>query len=170
MPRKSLDLDPSLIEPRLPFGFAHVGVYNVLTREAFAGKDRDDQPSISLEHAQLFKGGQAGSGILVKDHYMCYWFYTPHSRTGPVQGFQLDWAEYNILIRLDPRWDYTRQTLLAAHQHSAIEENTSRQLKWGGHIGRLYRDAGLKDIINVHMIGPRPADTMMCAHRIIAAP
>ncbi len=169
MPRKFLDLDSSLIEPRLPFGYAHVGVYNVTTREAFAARNQPDHPSITLEHAQMFRGGQAGSGILVKDRYLCYWFHTPHSRSGKLQGYDMDWSEFNILIRLDPRWDYTHQKLLTAHQHSAIEDNITRQLKWGGHIARLYRAAGLTDIINVHMIGPRPADTMICAHRLDVA-
>ncbi len=169
MPTRPLDLDPALIEPHLPFGYAHVGVYNVLTREAYAARNRDDQPSITLEHSQLFRGGHAGSGILVKDRYVCYWFHTPHSRTGPIQGHQIDWSEYNILIRLDPRWDYGHQKLLPANQHAAIEDNTRRQLQWGGHIGRLYRQAGLTDIINVHMIGPRPADTLICAHRLDVA-
>lgn len=166
MPKTLVDLDPALIEPRLPVGNAHVGVYNVLTREAFAARNRDDQPSIALEHAQLFVGGQAGSGILVKDRYVCYWFHTPHSRSGLIQGYEIDWSECNILIRLDPRWDYTHQKLLPAHQHSLIEENIHQQTKWGGHIARLYREAGLTEIINVHMIGPRKADTIVCAHRI----
>lgn len=161
---RSLDVDFAKVARRLPTGYPHIGIYDVRTRKAFAARDAGAVRAIDVAHAQLFVG--AGSkDLVVKDRFVCFWFYPPGTREGPVQGYPLDWSEANLLVRLDPRWSYVRQTLLPAHHTPQIEANITQQLGYAGHILGLYRAAGLQVALSVHMIGPRATDSLFYAHR-----
>ena len=164
MPRAGpLDIDLSRVVGRLPTSYAHIGVYDVRARRAYAARN-EPTPAIDLGHADLFAGARAGP-IIVKDRFVCFWFYPPQTRDGLVLGYPVDWTEHNLLVRLDPRWSYVRQALLASHATAAIEKNISQQLDAAEHLMRLYRQHGLRQAISVHMIGPRATDSLFYAHR-----
>lgn len=82
-----------------------------------------------------------------------------------MQGYPIDWSEFNLLVRLDPRWSYQRQVLLPAHHTAALEANISQQIGYAAHILQLYQAGGLRAALSVHMIGPRATDSLFYAHR-----
>ena len=165
MPRpKSLDVDLARVLSRLPATYPHIGVYDVRHRKAFAARNTPDQPAIASEHASLFVQSDK-KPLVVKDRFLCFWFYPPHTRVGLVQGYPIDWSEHNLLVRLDPRWSYVRQILLPAHQIAAIETNTAQQINFAAHLLQLYRAHGLHEALSVHLIGPRATDSLFYAHR-----
>jgi hypothetical protein len=164
------DLDPARILKRLPSAFSHIGVYDVRHRKAYAARNDLVRKAIDLHHAELFTGQPLAAitdaaGTVVKDRFLCYWFYTPFARAGPVLGYPIDWSEHNLLLRLEPRWNYSRQILLAAHAAAAIDANIASQLAAAAHLLSLYRAHGLDQPLSVHMIGPRAADSLFYAHR-----
>jgi hypothetical protein len=103
--------------------------------------------------------------VVVKDRFLCFWFYPPHTREGPLQGYPVDWSEHNLLVRLDPRWNYQRQLLLSAHQTAAIDGNINAQVAAATHLMTLYRAHGLDEPLSLHMIGPRATDSLFYAKR-----
>lgn len=165
------DLDPARVLTRLPAGHSHIGLYDVRHRKAYAARNDLARTAIDLHHAELFAGvkiaGDAAeaAGLAVKDRYLCFWFYAPYGRTGPVLGYPIDWSEHNLLVRLEPRWNYTRQVLLAATASAAIDANVAAQLANAAHLLSLYRAHGLDQPLSVHMIGPRATDSLFYAHR-----
>lgn len=168
MAKKLLDLDSARVVSRLPGGYAHIGVYDVRARKAYAARAEamGSGGGITLEHAQLFRGaGRDGGSIVVKDRFMCFWFYPPGTREGLVLGYPIDWSEHNLLVRLDPRWSYMRQVLLPAHAAPAIDANIKQQADAAGHLMQLYRAHGLDVALSVHMIGPRATDSLFYCHR-----
>ncbi|HVX86311.1 MAG TPA: hypothetical protein VH253_16120 [Phycisphaerae bacterium] len=168
---KTAEVDAGRVLMRLPAAFSHIGLYDVRRRKAYAARNDLSRPAIELHHAELFAGvkmsreaAEAG-GAVVKDRYLCFWFYAPYARSGPVLGYPIDWSEHNLLVRLEPRWSYARQALLAAHASSAIDANIAAQVAAAAHLLSLYRAHGLDQALSVHMIGPRAADSLFYAHR-----
>lgn len=159
-----LDIDPAKVLARLPASYAHIGLYDVCNRKAYAARDDLPAPAIALDHASLFRGATASS-LVVKDRFLCFWFFPPHTRDGLVQGYPIDWVEHNLLVRLDPQWSYVRQVLLPTHQTAALEANITQQLGFAAHLLQLYRAHGLQAALNVHLIGPRATDSLFYAHR-----
>src|SRR5579875_3152212 len=116
--RKSSDIDPARVVKNLPAGYPHVGLYDVKNKKAYAARNDLGRPAIELNHAELFAGQQLASphghggggaaerdvagGVVVKDRFLCFWFYPPHTREGPLQGYPVDWSEHNLLVRLEP--------------------------------------------------------------------
>jgi hypothetical protein len=168
---KHPDIDHARVLARLPASFSHIGLYDVRLRKPFAARNDLPRTAIDLHHAELFTGQKIGpdssaaAGAVVKDRFLCFWFYAPYARSGPVLGYPIDWSEHNLLVRLEPRWNYTRQTLLPATASAAIDANISAQLAAAAHLLSLYRAHGLDQPLSVHMIGPRAADSLFYAHR-----
>jgi hypothetical protein len=165
MPRITLDVDPDKVVTRLPADYPHIGVYDVRARKPYAAGPEGDLPPIERQHASLFRGAQGGGSIVVKDRFICFWFYPPKTRSGLVLGYPIDWHEHNLLVRLTPQWSYVRGALLPAHQTAAIEANINHQLGVGEHLMGLYRQHGLNESLSVHLIGPRATDSLFYAHR-----
>ncbi len=174
--RKTSDIDPARVVKRLPSTYPHVGLYDVKNKKAHARRNDLSRPAIDIHHAELFAGQTLASshvphgravaqGMVVKDRFLCFWFYPPHTREGPLQGYPVDWSEHNLLVRLDPRWNYQRQTLLSAHQTVAIDANILAQLSAATHLMTLYRAHGLDQPLSLHMIGPRATDSLFYARR-----
>jgi hypothetical protein len=171
-PRSKLpDIDAARVLTRLPASFSHIGLYDIRHRKAFAARNDLARVAIELHHAELFTGRKISQdpndagGAAVKDRYLCFWFYAPYGRSGPVLGYPIDWSEHNLLVRLEPRWSYARQTLLPTSASAAIDANISAQLAAAAHLLSLYRAHGLDQPLSVHMIGPRAADSLFYAHR-----
>ncbi|HUO08233.1 MAG TPA: hypothetical protein VM008_08045 [Phycisphaerae bacterium] len=170
--RKSHELDPARILTRLPSTYPHIGLYDVKNKKPYAARQNLPRSAIDLQHAELFTDhpltadtARPHEGIALKDRYLCFWFYTPHTREGPLQGYPIDWSEHNLLVRLDPRWSYARQILLPAHQTAAIDANINAQLAAATHLMSLYRAHGLDQPLSLHMIGPRATDSLFYARR-----
>jgi hypothetical protein len=147
-------------------------LYDVKNKKPFAARADLPRPAIDLHHAELFtnhplheSGRQPHEGAVLKDRYLCFWFHPPHTREGPLQGYPIDWSEHNLLVRLDPRWNYLRQLLLPAHQTAAIDANINAQLAAATHLMSLYRAHGLDQPLSLHMIGPRATDSLFYARR-----
>ncbi len=163
MPRPPLDIDPDRVVSRLPTETAHIGVYDTKNRRAYAARGGAEKPAIDFNHAELFRGG--GGSLLVKDRFICFWFYPPGTCNSLVQGYPIDAAECNLLVRLDPSWSYQRQALLPRHQTAAIEANINFQVDAAASVLLQYRKSALKRPLSVHMIGPRATDSLFYAHR-----
>jgi hypothetical protein len=165
--RKLLDVDLDKVLPRLTVEYPHIGIYDVRGRKAYCARNDPAAPAIDLQHGSLFQnaGGHGGDALVVKDRFMCFWFYPSATRTGLLQGYPVDWSEHNLLVRLDPRWSYLRQLLLPAHHTPAIEANINQQVEVAGHLLDLYKQAGSELAISVHMVGPRATDSLFYAHR-----
>jgi hypothetical protein len=163
---KSLDVDLDKVLVRLTLGFPHIGVYDVRGRKAYCARN-EPVPAIDQHHGSLFQSTSArrGDALVVKDRFMCFWFYPSHSRSGLLQGYPVDWSEHNLLVRLDPHWSYLRQALLPAHHTPAIEANINHQVEVAGHLLDLYKQAENTMAISVHMVGPRATDSLFYAHR-----
>ena len=165
------EVDPARVLTRLPAAVSHIGLYDVRRRKAYAARSDLPRPAIELHHAELFVGAKItrepsdAAGAAVKDRYLCFWFYAPYARSGPVLGYPIDWSEHNLLVRLEPRWSYARQVLLAAHASAAIDANIAAQVAAAAHLLSLYRAHGLDQPLSVHMIGPRAADSLFYVHR-----
>jgi len=162
--RKPLDVDLDKVRTGLTAGYPHIGIYDVRGRKAFCARNDGPVPAIDQQHATLFRDA-AADALVVKDRFICFWFYPPHTREGLVHGYPIDWAEHNLLVRLDPRWSYVHQALLPAHNTRAIEANITQQLAVAEHLLHLYRQASPTIAIWVHMIGPRATDSLFYAHR-----
>ena len=169
---KVLEVDQSRVVTRLPSAYPHIGLYDVRNKKPYAARNSLVRVAIELQHAELFVGRKISAtntslheGIAVKDRFLCFWFYPPYTREGPVQGYPIDWSEHHLLVRLDPRWSYVRQLLLPAHQSHAIDANINQQLAAAAHLMNLYRAHGLDSPLSVHMIGPRATDSLFYAHR-----
>ncbi len=170
--RKSQEVDPARVVTRLASGYSHIGLYDVKNKKPYAARQHLVRPAIELQHAELFAGkplsGAADrphEGIALKDRFLCFWFYPPNTREGPLQGYPVDWSEHNLLVRLDPRWSYVKQMLLPAHQTAAIDANINAQLSAATHLMTLYRAHGLDQPLSLHMIGPRATDSLFYARR-----
>lgn len=151
-------------------GYAHIGVYDVAARRAYAARQGLERAAIDMGHAELLRGqggvrAEAGATLAVKDRFVCYWFHPPGTRDGFLLGHAVDWSEHVLLVRLDPVWSYTRQRLLGAHETAAIEANVAAQLEVGRHLLSLYKGAGMRGPAAVHMIGPRAGDSVFGAWR-----
>ena len=156
-----LEVDATRVVTRLPHDYPHIGVYDVKGRKAYAARN-GEKPAIECEHAELFTGKAA---TVVKDRFICFWFHPPGTREGLLQGYPIDWTEFHLLVRLDPRWSYVRQALLPAHATPTIEANINHQVAVAAHLMRLYREHGLDSAVSVHLIGPRATDSLFYAHR-----
>jgi hypothetical protein len=170
--RKLHEVDAGRVVTRLPGGYAHIGLYDVKNKKAYAAREGLVRGAIELQHAELFAGrplvaaaDRPHEGIALKDRFLCFWFYPPHTREGPLQGYPVDWSEHNLLVRLDPRWSYAKQVLIGAHQTAAIEANIVAQVAAATHLMTLYRAHGLDQALSLHMIGPRAVDSLFYARR-----
>src|SRR6266487_746731 len=54
---------------------------------------------------------------------------TSHARL--INGYPIDWEEGQLLVRIDPNWDYDRQRLIPAELEDQVNENLERQFKHG---------------------------------------
>ena len=68
--------------------------------------------AIRTSHARLITGAENATSTVWKDRFLCFWFYTPHTGEGYIQGYPIEWEEGQLLVRIDPNWDYDRQQLI----------------------------------------------------------
>jgi hypothetical protein len=153
---------------RLRVDYPHVGLFDVRTAEMWIAKKKWGVSPVRVSHARLLVGGTQDTSTINKDQFLCYWFHTPNTGEGYVQGYPVEWEEGHLLVRMDPTWNYSTCTLIPLTDTAKIEANIERQYTWGQKIFDAYVDLKPKFPLSWHMIGPRPTDSMFYIQRVEA--
>lgn len=135
-----------------------VGLYDCPARKVWVCKPLDGQ-AIRTSHARLITGCDNAVGTVWKDRFLCFWFYTPNTGQGQLLGRQVDWKEANLVVRIDPQWDYDRQRLIAAEQIEQQQENVERQMRHGRAILDFFAACKLKYPLTMHLLTQRAEDS-----------
>jgi hypothetical protein len=125
--------------------------------------------AIRTSHARLITGAENAVSTVWKDRFLCFWFYTPNTGEGYVQGYPIDWEEAHLLVRIDPNWDYDRQQYIAPDFTDHVNANLERQFKHGERIIDIYTAAKLKYPVSLHLTGQRAMDSQFYVRRIEAS-
>lgn len=154
---------------RLRTDYAHTGLFDTNNRGLWIARRRFNVTPIRVSHARLLIGGSDDTGVAEKDRFLCYWYHTPHTGSGLLHGYPIEWEEAHLMVRLDPTWDHRNQKLLrpTADPHR-VERNREQQYRWGQLIFEAYAALGPRFPLSWHLIGPRPADSMFYIRRIEA--
>ena len=165
-------INKSYATQKLSAGYPHVGLLDVTNREMWIAKKKWGQDPGRVSHARLITGGSNSTGVADKDRFLCYWFHLPnpkhthfHGTTG-VHGYPIEWNEAHLLVRLDPNWDLTTQTLIKSADTRKIEKNIDQQYAWAEYIFAQYKKLERKYPLSWHFIGPRATDSMFYVERI----
>src|SRR3954463_16519049 len=132
--------------------YPHVGLYDCRERKVWVAKPLDGQ-AIRTSNAALITGADNATSTVWKDRFLCFWFYTPRTGEGYIHGYPIDWDEGQLLVRIDPHWDYDRQRLIEAHLEDHVDANLDRQFKHGERVFEFFKAAKLKYPFSLHFIG-----------------
>lgn len=147
--------------------YPHVGLYDCRERKVWVSKPLNGQ-AIRTSHARLITGADNATSTVWKDRFLCFWFYTPGSGEGYIQGYPIDWEEGHLLVRIDPNWDYDRQRLIPQELTDQTNANLERQFKHGEKIFDFFKHSKLKYPISLHFMGQRATDSLFYVKRIEA--
>lgn len=147
--------------------YPHVGLYDCRTKKVWVCKPLNGQ-AIRTSHARLITGADNATSTVWKDRFICFWFYTPRTGEGYIHGYPIDWDEAQLLVRIDPSWDYDRQQLVPAELTDQLDENLERQMRHGEKVLEFFRECKLSYPVNMHYIGQRAADSQFYVRRIEA--
>ncbi len=145
--------------------YPHVGVYDCRNRKVWVCKPLDGQ-AIRTSHARLITGADNATSTVWKDRFICFWFYTPRTGDGYIHGYPIDWDEAQLLVRIDPLWDYDRQRIVPPELTDQIEENLHRQFKHGDRIWEFFKVTKLAYALNLHFIGQRATESQFYVKRM----
>jgi hypothetical protein len=145
--------------------YPHVGLYDCRERKVWVCKPLAGQ-AIRTSHARLITGAENAVSTVWKDRFLCFWFYTPHTGEGYIQGYPIEWDEAHLLVRIDPHWDYDRQKMIPPELTDQVNENLERQFKHGERIFDFYRHAKLKYPMSLHFMGQRAAESIFYVKRV----
>ncbi|HTL29432.1 MAG TPA: hypothetical protein VL282_09425 [Tepidisphaeraceae bacterium] len=148
--------------------YPHVGLYDCRERKVWVCKSLSGQ-AIRTSHARLITGAENAVSTVWKDRFLCFWFYTPNTGEGYVQGYPIDWEEAHLLVRIDPNWDYDRQQYIGPEFTDHINANLDRQFKHGERIFDFYKTARLGYPVSLHYTGQRATDSQFYVKRVEAA-
>ena len=73
-----------------------------------------------------------------KDRFICYWFHIPGSGTGYVHGYPIEWSEGQLLVRLDPNWDYVNRRFVPSTDTAKVERIIEQQYECGRKMFETY--------------------------------
>ncbi|MCY2953189.1 MAG: hypothetical protein NTU53_14605 [Planctomycetota bacterium] len=144
--------------------YPHVGLYDAQERKVWVCKPLGGQ-AIRTSHARLITGTDNATSTVWKDRFICYWFYTPRTGEGLIHGYPIEWDEGQLLIRIDPNWDYDHQRLIPAELEDQVNENLERQFRHGDRIFDFFCKCKLGYPLSVHLIGPRATDSLFYVKR-----
>ena len=147
--------------------YPHVGLYDCRERKVWVARPLAGQ-AIRTSHARLITGADNATSTVWKDRFLCFWFYTPHTGEGYIHGYPIEWDEGQLLVRIDPNWDYDRQRFVPAELEDQVNENLARQFKHGERIFEFFKTGRHKYAISLHFIGQRAADSLFYVKRIEA--
>lgn len=145
--------------------YPHVGLYDCREHKTWVCKPLDGQ-AIRTSHAALITGADDATGTVWKDRFLCFWFYTPDTGSGPILGRKMDWSGAHLLIRIDPQWDYDRQRLIPAELSDQVAENRQRQIRHGEAIIEFFERSNLKYPVHVHFVASTPQESTFDFKRI----
>jgi len=161
-------VDKQYCTARMRADYPHVGLFDAKASKLWIAKKKWGVSPVRVSHARLLVGGTQDTSTTSKDQFLCYWFHTPNTGEGYVQGYPIEWEEGHVLIRMDPTWDYLNCVMIPSTDSAKIEANIERQYGWGQKIFDTYAALKPKFPISWHMIGPRPTDSMFYVQRIEA--
>ena len=144
--------------------YPHVGLYDTRERKIWVCKPLHGQ-AIRTSHARLITGADNATSTVWKDRFICYWFYTPRTGEGLINGYPIDWEEGQLLVRIDPNWDYDRQRLIPPELEDQVNENLERQFKHGEKIFDFFSKARVSYPFSLHFMGPRATDSLFYVKR-----
>lgn len=144
--------------------YPHVGLYDCRDHRIWVCKPLAGQ-AIRTSHARLITGAENNTSTVWKDRFLCYWFYTPGTGEGFIHGYPIEWEEAQLMVRIDPSWDYDRQKLIPTEMETQINENLQRQFKHGERIYEFFEKCKLSYPFNLHYIGPRATDSLFYVKR-----
>ena len=144
--------------------YPHVGLYDTRERKIWVCKPLHGQ-AIRTSHARLITGADNATSTVWKDRFICYWFYTPRTGEGLINGYPIDWEEGQLLVRIDPNWDYDRQRLIPAELEDQTNENLERQFKHGERIFDFFSKSKVSYPFSLHFMGPRATDSLFYVKR-----
>ena len=144
--------------------YPHVGLYDTRERKIWVCKPLSGQ-AIRTSHARLITGADNATSTVWKDRFICYWFYTPRTGEGLINGYPIDWEEGQLLVRIDPNWDYDRQRLIPAELEDQVNENLERQFKHGEKIFDFFSKSKVTYPFSLHFMGPRATDSLFYVKR-----
>ena len=145
--------------------YPHVGIYDCRERTVWVCKPLSGQ-AIRTSHARLITGADNATSTVWKDRFLCYWFYTPNTGEGYIHGYPIEWDEAQLLVRIDPNWDYDRRQLILPELTDQIEQNLERQARHAERIFEFYRNCKLRYPFSLHLVGQRAADSMFYVKRM----
>jgi hypothetical protein len=148
--------------------YPHVGLYDCRQRQVWIAKPLRGQ-AIRTAHARLITGADNATSTVWKDRFLCFWFYTPHTGEGYLHGYPIEWDEAQLLVRIDPNWDYDRQALIPPELTDHTNANLERQFKHGEKIFDFYAKCKLAYPLSLHFLGQRAADSLFYVKRIEAS-
>jgi hypothetical protein len=142
-----------------------VGLFDCRNRKVWVCKPLSGQ-AIRTSHARLITGSENAVSTVWKDHFLCFWFYTPRTGEGYIHGYPIDWDEAHLLVRTDGNWDYERAQLVPPHLEDHVDENLERQFRHGDRICEFFAQSGLKFPFSLHLIGQRATDSQFYVRRV----
>jgi hypothetical protein len=167
-PKAGARVNSRLCTDRFSGKYPHVGLYDCRERKTWISKPQSGQ-AIRTSHARLITGSVNAVSTAWKDRFLCFWFYTPRTGEGFIHGYPIDWDEAQLLVRIDPQWDYDRQRIIAAELTDQIDENLKRQFKHGERIVEFFRACRLAYPFNLHFVGQRATESVFYVKRVEGA-
>jgi hypothetical protein len=160
-------VNPRLCTDRFDGKYPHVGIYDCKERKTWICKPLGGQ-AIRTSHARLITGAENAVSTVWKDRFLCFWFYTPNTGEGFIHGYPIDWEEAQLLVRIDPQWDYDRQRMIPAELTDQLDENLKRQCKHGDRIVDFFKAARLPYPFHLHLVGQRAIESQFYVRRVEA--
>ena len=151
---------------KLSSAYPHVGLFDVADRSLWIAKNRWRLSASKVSHARLLQGGGSESSTADKDRFVCFWFHTPNSGQGPLQGYPIEWTEGHLIIRLDPSWSYSQQTFIPPSRTRQVDRNLDEQFRWGRMIFDAYLAVRPDFPLSYHMVGTRAAESTFYVDRV----
>lgn len=148
--------------------YPHVGLYDCRERKVWICKPLAGQ-AIRTSHARLITGADNATSTVWKDRFLCFWFYTPNTGEGYILGYPIEWGEGQLLVRIDPNWDYDRQKFVPPELTDHVNENLERQFRHGERIFEFFKTSKLKYPFSLHFIGQRATDSQFYVKRCEAS-
>jgi hypothetical protein len=147
--------------------YPHVGLYDCRNRKVWVCRPLNGR-ALRTSHARLITGASNAVSTVWKDRFLCFWFYTPRSGEGYVQGYPIDWEEAHLMVRIDPNWDYDRQKSVPPELTDHVNDNLERQFRHGERILEFYRACKLKYAMSLHYLGQQMTDSQFYVKRVEA--
>lgn len=163
-----LKINPEQCTDKVRVDYAHIGLFDTQERRLWLAKPAEGLDALRIGHAKLLRAGSEEASTADKDRFVCYWFHTPNSGRGYVQGYPIEWEEGHLLVRLDPNWNYASRKFIPSTDTARIEKNIEQQYAWAQKLFETYAARRPAFALSWHMIGPRATDSMFYVKRVEA--